>query len=184
MSVKQKTYDRLIADHSLVSLFRDNLTDEYVTGYLQKYNNDFVYMNLIGEDGVSDGVCTVWAYDVTRIRWDGNRLFSISRLVERNETDTIARETNLSSIKSVIEATQLSYGYVGLLTERIDPEVLYVGAVKEIDHDHVLIQEFGTKSSRSSRSMLLNLEDVTCVQAGERYLEDMSYLAADQKKNG
>jgi hypothetical protein len=148
-----------------------------LTGVVTSFSESFVYLSLFSGSGLCDGISVVRLSDVTRIRWEGNERCSIQELVLKNESKPLKPEIDLSSIQSIIESIQNTFGYVNILTEEMDSEICFIGKMLEIDDSHVLFHAYGTMTSRDKNKMLIDLSEVTRVDAEAQYEKDIVYLA-------
>ena len=158
-------------------LYRDRLDDESLTGIITAFTDDFIYLSLFSDSGLYDGISVVRLSDVTRIRWEGNERLSIQQLIEKKGTKPLAPKLNLGSMKDVIESIQDAFGYVNILTEQMESGITFIGKVAEIDDSYILIHGYGTMTSRDRNKMLIDLSEITRVDAEAQYEKDIVYLA-------
>jgi hypothetical protein len=177
MSVLIKTLKQLQEKTHLVDLYRDRLDDESLTGIVTEFTGDFIYLSLFSDSGLCNGISVVRLSDVTRIRWEGNERESIQELIDKKESKPLTPEIDLSSMRSVIESIQNAFGYVNILTEEIDTGITFIGRVAEIDESHILLHGYGTMTSRDRNKMLIDLLEITRVDAEAPYEKDIVYLA-------
>jgi hypothetical protein len=177
MSILLKTLKLLHKDAELVDLYRDRLDDESLTGIVTAFSDDFIYLSLFSDSGLCNGISVVRISDITRVRWEGNERISIQQLVDKKGTKPLAPELNLSTMQSVIKSVQSIFGYVNLLTEEMDSGISFIGKVIEIDDSHILFNGYGTMTSRDKNKMLIDLSEITRVDADAPYEKDIVYLA-------
>ena len=177
MSILEKTLNQLQGNTQLVDVYRDRLDDESLTGIISGFNADFVYLSLFSESGLCNGVSIVRATDITRIRWEGNERTSIQQLVDKKGTKPLAPVLNIDTKRSIITSVQDVFGYVNILTEEMDSGISFIGKVTEIDDCYILFEGYGTMISNDKNKMLIDLSEVTRVDAEAPYEKDIVYLA-------
>ncbi len=181
MSVQLETLKMLKQSQELIDVYRDHRSDESLTGVITDYSEDFVYLSLISESGLQNGIAVIFACDISRIRWHGNERRSIQQLMEKKMTRPVAPAIRLETLVNVLNSINDAFGYVNILTEGMHDGITLIGEVKSIDIESVLLQEFGTMTSRDRRWLLLRLDEITRVDAGAPYEEDIKFLAFKEK---
>lgn len=178
MSVQLSTIKRLQQKQTLVDLYRDNLNRESLTGVITDYSDAFVYLSLFSDVGLPNGIAIVYIADVTRIRWGGNERTSIEQLISAHHAMPLTPTLNLASLREAIESVQREFGYVNLLTERMNGEVTFIGEIEEIDDRTLVLHGYGTMSTRDRNHMLLNLEQISRIDAEAPYEKSIRMLFA------
>ncbi|MCH8622491.1 hypothetical protein [Undibacterium sp. TS12] len=179
MTVQLETLQYLKQSQELVDLYRDRQTDESLTGVVTDYTEDFVYLSLISDSGLPNGIAVVLTDDISRIRWQGNERQSIQQLMDAKQTRPMTPVIRLDTLVDVLVSVNSAFGYVSILTENMDDGVTFIGEIKNIDAGAVLLQEFGTMTSRDRRWLMLRLDEITRVDAGAAYEEDIKFLACN-----
>jgi hypothetical protein len=177
MSVYSKTIAKLQLEQSLVDLYRDHLDDESITGVITKNTHEYAYMSLFRDDGLENGISIVRSSDITRIRWGGNVRDSIQCLINQKKSKALKPEINLKSIRAIIESVHELYGYVNILTEEMDSGITFIGEVKDIDDDHLVLYGYGTMTTRDTNHIIIALNEITRVDAEAQYEKDIAYLS-------
>ena len=178
MSVLTATFDRLKHEGCMVDLYRDHLSGESLTGVITDVSEAFVYLSLFSEAGLPNGVAVCFLQDVTRVRWEGNERASIEALVKKSGSKPTAPELQLKSIKTVISLISSTFGYVNILTERINGDISFIGEVMKFDKDALLLKTFGTYSTRDRSSLIIRTNEITRVDADAAYERSVVFLAA------
>ena len=182
MSVLKSTFERLMHEKCIVDLYRDHLSNESLTGVISGISKVFIYLSLFSEAGLPNGVAVCFFEDVTRVRWEGNERNSVAALVKESGSSPTSPELNLESLQSVINSVASTFGYVNVLTERMDNSVTFIGEVIEIDRDALLLKTFGTYSSRDQSLLILRINEITRVDADASYERSVAYLARSGQK--
>ena len=180
MSVQLSTFAKLKKDQTLIDLYRDNLSRESLTGVVTDFSDSFVYLSLFSDAGLPNGIAVAYIADVTRIRWGGNERASIGQLLAANQSMPLAPEIKLASLRDVIESVQHLFGYVNVLTERINSEVTFIGEVEEMDDQALVLHGYGTMSTRDRNHMLLKLNQISRVDAEAPYEKSIHFLFSQE----
>jgi hypothetical protein len=177
MSLYSKTIAKVQLEQALVDLYRDHIDDESLTGVITKNTDDHIYMSLFRDDGLDNGVSVLRTADVSRIRWGGNVRDSIQALIELKKSKALKPEIDLTSTRTVIESVQKLYSYVNILTEEMDSGISFIGEVADIDDEHLVLNEYGTMTSRDSSHLIISLDEITRIDAEAQYEKDIAFLA-------
>ena len=176
MSIFNKIFKRLNKKEILVDIYRDEITDSSLTGIVLDYNHSFCCLNLIADDGTNNGISIVKNEDITRVRWEGNVIKSISMLMKDKNTKKISHAIKLKSLKSIIKSIQSNFGYINIYTEYMNDDVCFIGELKGIDDNHILIYEFGTMASLDRHNLILSIEQISRIDAESQYEKDILFL--------
>ncbi|WP_157499183.1 hypothetical protein [Lysobacter sp. Root604] len=177
MRVMQKTLQILKQRQALVDLYRDHLSSESLSGVVTDYSEDFVYLSLFTEAGQANGIAVCFRSDITRIRWEGNERQALSQMIEATGAKPTAPALSLDSLQSVLDSVSATFGYVNVLTERMDDSVTFIGEIAELDAESLLLETFGTYSSRDRSRLWLSLAEITRIDADAAYERSVVYLA-------
>lgn len=177
MSLLDKKLKELKLAREIVDVFRDRVSEESLTGVIHGISEEFLCMSLITEEGEKNGISVFHLEDVTRVRMGGNARAAIKALGAHAQTKLAAPNIDLSSLESVIESVQNTYGYVNLIAEFLEEDISYIGEVIEQDSEWLLLKCYGTMDTLEKASMLLDKGEISRIDAGSRYEESISYLA-------
>jgi hypothetical protein len=180
MTVQLDTLKALKQSQELVDVYRDRRVADSLTGVITDYSEDFVYLSLISDSGVQNGISVVFSHDISRIRWQGNERKSIQQLMEKKQTRPAVPKIRLETLIDVLSSVSEAYGYVNIHTEGMDSGITFIGEIKNIDSQGVVLHEFGTMLSRDRHWLLLRLDEISRVDAGSQYEEDIKLLASDE----
>ncbi|NUO74430.1 MAG: hypothetical protein HOQ32_00305 [Lysobacter sp.] len=177
MRAMQKMLQQLKKSQALVDLYRDDLSGESLTGVITDYSEDLVYLSLFTEAGLANGIVVCFRSDITRICWEGNERQAISMLVDAAGSKPAAPVLAIDSLQSVLESVCSTFGYVNVLTERMNGTVTFIGKIAEMDAESLILDTFGTYSSRDRSKLWLRLSDITRVDADASYERSVAYIA-------
>lgn len=177
MSIATSALHQLKQRQELVDLYRDHLSSESLPGVITDYSADFVYLSLFAESGLANGIAVCRREDITRIRWEGNERQSLAKLVAAAGSRPTAPPLVLDSMDSILHSVAAAFGYVNVLTERMDDTVTFIGEILEMDREHLVLNTFGTFSCRDRSKLLLSTSEITRVDADAAYEKSVAYLA-------
>lgn len=180
MRLSTKTLAMLKQEARLIDLYRDHLQNESLTGIVTDFTDDFVYLSLFDDGGAANGISVVWRSDVTRIRWGGNERDSIATLVKASGAQPVAPKLQLDSLEAVLRSVRAAFGYVNVMTERMDDGMCFIGEIEELDAETLVLQTYGTFSCRDRSHLMLDIDEITRVDADARYERSVHYLATMQ----
>lgn len=177
MRLTTRTLQSLRESQEIVDAYRDYLSSESITGVVSGFSDDFLYLSLFDNGGTANGIAVCYRSDITRLRWGGNERDSIATLIHASGAKPSAPKLKLETIESVLRSVRAAFGYVNVLTERMDDDITFIGEIEELDAESLLLQTYGTFSSRDRSRLLLRLDDITRVDADARYERSVRLLA-------
>ncbi len=169
MSVIERNLRDLKKSSELVHVFRERLTDEPDCGIVRKLSDEFLYMSIIDGVGNSDGIAILRIEDITRFRWGGNERDSLRRIMEASIPLQQVPEIDLSSESAALKSVDAAYGYVTIYAEQTQDDLGFLGRIKDLDESAVLLEEFGTFSTRDLRQLVLSTGEISKIGAGSEY---------------
>lgn len=180
MRLTSRTLESLRESQEIVDLYRDYLTSESLSGVVTDFSEDFLYLSLFDpESGDANGIAVCYRGDVTRLRWGGNEREAHAALVRASGAKPTAPKLKLETIESVLRSVRAAFGYVNVLTERMNNDITFIGEIEELDAESLLLQTYGTFSTRDRSRLLLRLDDITRVDADARYERSVRFLATN-----
>lgn len=177
MAVADKILRELKSSQALVDVYRDGLGKESLTGVVTDFSDALLYLSLFTESGDANGISIVFRDDVTRMRWLGNERKSIESLIQAAGSKPVRPRIMLDSIQSVLKGVAESFGYVNVLIERIDDSMTFIGEIAELDQDSLVLDAYGTFSTRDRSRLYLCCSDLTRVDADAAYERSVALLA-------
>jgi len=159
----------------LVDIYRDYHQDSRL-GRVHAVTEFCVYMTCFTDDGEYNGISICRKDHITRIRWGGIDRESLKRLIERNGSVPAAPEINLATLKDIIESVQKEFHYVTVALETLTPDEIYIGEVVSVDHDYLMLNEYGPSDALDRSMLVLDMDEVTLVDADGKYERSILFL--------
>jgi hypothetical protein len=175
MSVSTKFIERLKSEQIFIELHADRYDDSDYC-FIIDYDDDFLVIERFKAEGGYEGISVLLRQNISRIKWGGNELTSISKLIDVSKRQQSKSEVDLTSIETVLSTTYAMFGHISVFIQDIDKNICFVGQIHEIDNEAIVINEFGTKGTLDRRFILLSLEDITRIDAGGLYERNLEKL--------
>ncbi len=182
MSLIQKKLTTYKLSKEIIDLYRDNISDDSLTGIVSGFSEQFILLNLLSDDGEDNGISVIYRKDITRIRAGGNVRGSIKELREFRSTTLNSPDIKLNSVETVLSSIQLSYGCVNIHTESMRDDICFIGQILEQDQHWISLLGYGTMTSRDTNSMLIEKDEISRIDAGGKYEESIKYLTENSRK--
>ena len=180
MRLSTKSLSMLKESSEIVDIYRDHLSAENLVGIITDFNDNFIYMSLIDDSGKANGISVFYRNDVTRIRWGGNERNSYKSLMQAATSKLATPPLDISSIDLVIRSVSDIYGYVNILTERMESSITFIGEVEDMDIESIILKTYGTFSSRDRSQLLIKIDEITRVDADAQYERSVKFLASSR----
>lgn len=177
MTIADQMLRVLKIGQEIVEVWRRRISSESLIGVVSDFSDEFLYLSLFSEAGAANGIAILFRRDITRIRWSGNERRSITELVAASGAKPTRPPMILDSMQTVLRSVSDAFGYVNVLTEHLDDSITFIGEIVELDEDSLLLETYGTFSTRDRSKLLLCCDDITRVDADAAYERSVSYLA-------
>lgn len=168
MGLKAKYLEKFKNENILVDFYTDNY-EESDFGFVIDFNDDYLLIESFDSDCKYDGIITFLRQDVTRIRWFGNEIESVHKVIDLSKRQKEKIDIDLTSIRSILESVQALYNHITVYIQDVDKDVCFIGQIHEIDDETVVIHEFGSKISLDRKFIILSLNDITKISANGHY---------------
>lgn len=181
MKISEKTLKDLQEKNTFVDIF----TDYYelsLLGFIKKFNQNFLLLEHYNEDGFYNGIVVFKRQDITRIRWDNNEINSTFKIINKVESVEEISDVDISSIESVINSVNKTFGYVSIHLQGINEDWIIIGQVQEIDKESIVIKEYGTKISLDRSMLMFSVADITRVDADGLYEKNLMKIHKTNNK--
>ncbi len=185
MSIFYKQLDTLKSSGELVQFYR-NVQDpsHELAGVLLDFNEDWVLIDCISiNDGSDDGVSIVQTQEITQTRWGSQTLKNLKFLMDERADSKKDCLVDITSIETILNSVQESFGYVNIHFDDISADKCYIGTVVEIDavsegdSGCILFDEYPTLYSTEVCRSLFKLSKITRVDAGAPYEHAINLIA-------
>ena len=92
-----------------------------------------------------------------------------------NTLETYTRD-HIGRIANIYQYVNKLYNLVTVHIQNLEKGVCFIGQIHDIDSSSVVIHELGTKSTLDRKYILLSLDDITRVDAGGQYENNLKKL--------
>jgi hypothetical protein len=176
MDLKIKYLEKLKQEQILAGFYTDNY-DESDYGFVIDFNDDFLLIENFDNDCNYDGITIFMLQNITRIRWSGNDMESVAKLIDGSQRQK-EKLTNidLSSVQTILQSVNRLYNHLTVHIQDIDKDIYFIGQIHEMDENSIVIHEFGPRTSLDRKFILLSIDDITRVEAGGRYESNLKRL--------
>jgi len=167
-----KTANNTLRTLQTMDIFVDIFTDHFnesLYGFVREFNEDFLLLEHYNEDGIYNGIVIFRRQDITRIRWGNNQITSAFNLITRKEHIEELKDINIDSIENIIRSVDMAFECISLQIQDLNSEWAIIGKIHEMDSETVVINEFGTMSTLDRAMLMLSIRDITRVEAGGIY---------------
>lgn len=175
MELKTKYLAKLKNEQILADFYTDNY-DESDYGFVVDYNDDYLLIEKFDDECNYDGLTIFLRHNISRIRWSGNDIESVSKLIDTSKRQVEKMNIDLTSIQTILETVNKTFNHLTVHIQDIDKSVCFIGQIHEMDDNSIVIHEFGTKSSLDRKFILLGLDDITRIDAGGQYENNLKRL--------
>ncbi len=175
MDLNTKYLQKLKSENILAHIYTDHY-DESDYGFILDFNDEFLLIEKFDDDCNYDGLSIFQRHNITRVRWSGNDIESVSKLIDPTKRPKIMINIDLTSINTILENVDKLYNHLTVHIQDIDKSVCFIGQIHEIDENSIVINEFGTKSSLDRRFILLSLNDITRIDVNGQYENNLKRL--------
>jgi hypothetical protein len=167
-TVIARSMRRYIEEGALAEIHRDGVCRETLVARILQCSQHVFYAQKFDEMYLDDGVMIARLDDVTRIKTGSKELESSAPYAAASQHPSLP-DVALLEVSAGMTFLQRHFGYVSLYMERLDPEMCFIGEVRELDDDFVLLRQFGTFRTLDRSELLLRLPDITRAEAGGQY---------------
>jgi len=160
---------KLIDQQVFVDVFDDNAEESFF-GYIIAQSGGLIQLEHYDEEGRFDGVLIFEKETLSRIRWGGNELSSTETLIVYRASSAPVSTTD---IRSAVLSLYEQFQYVCLTLGSYGTDVIFIGEIDEHLEESLILHEYGTRSSQDSSRLLIRWDDITRVQAGGVYEQNI-----------
>ena len=175
IELKIKCLNKLKNEQILADFYTDRY-DESDYGFVVDYNDDYLLIEKFDDECNYDGLTIFLRHNISRIRWSGNDIESVSKLIDTSKRQVEKVNIDLTSVQTILETVNRTFNHLTVHIQDIDKSVCFIGQIHEMDENSIVIHEFGTKSSLDRSFILLGLNDITRIDAGGQYENNLKRL--------
>ena len=175
MNLKIKYLNKLKTEQILACFYTDHY-ETYEFGFIIDFNEDYLVIERFDNKGNYEGLTVYLQHTITRVKWEGNEIENITKLIDPSKRLLGKNSIDLTSIQTIIQSINKVESAFSFHIEDLDKDVFFFGQVHEIDEHSIVIHEFGTISSLDRRFILLSLDDITRIEVGGRYENNLRRL--------
>jgi len=175
MNLNTKYLEKLKNENTLADIYTD-IYDESDYGFVIDFNDDFLLIEKFDNECNYDGLTIFFRHDITRIRWSGNEIESVAKLIDSTKRQKDKVNIDLKSIKTILESVHQLYNHLTVHIQDIDKSICFIGQIHEMDEHSIVIHEFGTKSSLDRKFILLSIDAITRIDVNGQYENNLKRL--------
>jgi hypothetical protein len=173
---------QFVENRTFVDLYMDQW-DETIWGYIHSFTDEFLLLEKFNTDCQPNGISVLQRDSITRFRWDNNETRAGSLIAGKKSPMTGLEDIQLTSVYTILGSVEEMFGHLTVYTEHIDKSMLMIGTIHEMDTEHVLLEEYGTRVTLASRGrVLLPLQNITRVEAGGIYENSLLHTARNRQQ--
>ncbi len=178
MSIEKKYMLQLKNQKTFVDLL---VNSESNFGFIIDFNEEFLVFENFDINGLFDGITVFFiGENSVMIRWGGNEITSIERSIDHTRKLQKIPKINLESVETIIKTVYEGFKYVTVCKDDMD-ETMYIGQVRELDEDTLILNEFGSKIALDRKFALIPLNTIARIQAGGQYDTSIFKLYIDER---
>ena len=181
---KSDVFRTLVADlvaQQRVGIFhRDWLHVDATVGVPLGLHEDIVTVATLTEGGTFGGLLSFFMGDVTRVIFEGTEIEAFDSLRERHGIELPGWVSELElggTVSQVAFELARRAGHVAIHCEGLPSSMTFIGQPLEAGIEFLSLDTYGTYQGRCRQSVLIRLDTISSVGAGEPYVEAVSWLA-------
>jgi len=177
----QQTLRRLAGKNVIMSLWRENIDSEAVTGYVVDLSSDFVLIHFQSNAITLDGYTVVRIQDLTLVEDKPKRSdFYTEALRLRGYTPKRPVGICLNSIASILESVNKRYPLVTVHREEICNDACAIGRLEKLTEKTLILQWLNPSAQWEGYSPRYRLTSITKIDFGGLYEEALALVARIQ----
>lgn len=181
MSIRKQQLKELKEKNILVKISTDKYDESYI-GFIQDFKNELLVLDTFNDDCIYDGLKIFKQINISRIRWEGNDLLSVSKLIDKNKRKNKSVKLNLTSTKSLLSDIKSKFNHITIHIQDLNNDICFIGEVEVIDSETIIIHEFGTNKSLDRQKVMISLDDITKIDIDGVYENQLLKLFEKQLK--
>jgi hypothetical protein len=168
MSLNARTLSQLEKENIFVDVLVDVFEQSHY-GFIKQFNEEYLLLEHYNGDAQYDGIVVLKREDISRIRWDNNDINSTKKIINKHSDHKKIAAIKIDSINTILKSINKVFQHVAIHMQNLDADAIYIGEIEEMDKSTLVLHEFGTKRSLDRGRTMLNLSDITRMDAGGIY---------------
>src|SRR5690606_12079692 len=111
MELKTKYFEKLKNEQILADIYTDNY-DESDYGFIVDYNDDYLLIEKFDDECNYDGLTIFLQHNISRVRWSGNDIESVSKLIDTSKRQPEKMNIDLTSIQTILETVNKTFNHL------------------------------------------------------------------------
>lgn len=174
----QQSLRRLVGKNVIVTLWRENLDPQGLTGYIVDLSADFVLIHYRSDAIILDGYTIVRVQDISLVDDKPKRGgFYTEALKLRGYTPTRPVGICLDSTATILESVNNNYPLVTVLRERIFKDECTIGRLEKLTDKTVILQWLTPSAEWDGYSPRYRLTSITKIDFGALYEDALARVA-------
>jgi hypothetical protein len=174
MNVKE-TYLRKLKDEKIfIDLYIDSRERSYY-GFIADFNDEFLVLKMFNNVSQFDGIVIIKREEVLRFHWGGNDIDNTFKLIYKKDYELEIPHIILESMETILRSIVKHYQYLSVRIQSLEDD-FFIGEIEDLDSETLILNAIGTKVSLDRKFVMLNLEEITFVEAGGVYENNLKIL--------
>jgi hypothetical protein len=140
-----------------------------VRGYVLDVGPKFFLLAVESDQVRFDGFCCFRARDVKNLRRDPYAAFAEAAFKKLKEPMPKKPKVSVSSIEELLLSANRAFPVLTIHRETVDPEVCWIGKIKEIQRGQVALLEIGPDAKWDRKPTFYKMNEITAVEFGGEY---------------
>lgn len=153
------------------------------SGYVLAVSPEYFLLQLVDDTIRFNGFECFRINSVAELKADPYSSFVETALRKRKQKKPKTPRINLQSLSKILESGAKAFPIVTIHTERIDPDVCYIGRIQGIDKTNLSLLEIWPGAVWGTQPTQYKLRDITRVGFGGGY-EDALFIVGGEPKAG
>ncbi len=166
----KQTIEQAFREGALIRIYRDDLTDAYLTGYIAGCGPEWFALDLVDNSVRFDGVSCLCYEDVTECEVPpAGAAFTEKALAALGRKRPQHLGVDLTSLESLLRSAGSLHPVVTLSLEVAEPEALWIGRVESVNRHLATLQLISPDAQWEDGPEEFALEEITRVDFGSTY---------------
>jgi len=162
-------FDKLIGSGELLDVRRSGLDVDDIRGFLTQRSDELLLISVVSGEIEQSGFSVVRLEDISLIRWRNGSLEAWRSVLPAADPRDMPR-LDLTNWETVIRDLSRVGDWISIMTETVDQDRCYIASSITVA-DGIVIGEEVDADGDTNGSFALELEAITRVDFGDRYME-------------